>query len=241
MFIYLITNTISGKQYVGQTTRDAAWRWKQHVHSAACGSSYRIHHAIRKYGDVAFRIDILESKCETKQQLDVVEVFWIAELQTDKKGYNISPGGNGTSEETRLKLSEAHKGQTAGKLGRVWTKESRDKVSASVSAAQRGTNNHMFGKQHSEATLAKMRIAHSNISEETRSKMSAARLGKTLGPLSPEHKEKLRQAALGKVISQEQREKTRQKLLGRKVPSDIVEKSAAAHRGLRYGKAALCQ
>lgn len=33
-YIYLVTNQVTGKEYIGQTTRTLEERWKQHVSDA---------------------------------------------------------------------------------------------------------------------------------------------------------------------------------------------------------------
>ena len=51
MFIYLITNTITGKNYVGQTKRSLDQRFKSHLYEAEkMKYNMYLHNSIRKYG-----------------------------------------------------------------------------------------------------------------------------------------------------------------------------------------------
>jgi hypothetical protein len=113
---------------------------------------------------------------------------------------NICDGGEGSlgfipSLETRMKLSEAHKGRKcapfsaehrakigATSKGRKHSAEARARISAAVS----GENHPNFGKHPSEETRVKMSLSksgekHSNFgkrrSPETRSKISASKKG----------------------------------------------------------------
>ena len=53
MFVYLITNTINGKRYVGQTKRTLHERWWQHTHQKNCRY---LSAAINKYGYISGKI-----------------------------------------------------------------------------------------------------------------------------------------------------------------------------------------
>ena len=113
MRIYKITNTINGKQYVGQTKTTVVKRFSSHIRDARFGSTSAIHSAIRKYGKDAFTIEPLE-ECESFEALDQAEKKWIADLNTiAPNGYNIERGGcrnrGSLSEATRAKLREAAK------------------------------------------------------------------------------------------------------------------------------------
>ncbi|RLA24867.1 MAG: hypothetical protein DRQ62_04180 [Gammaproteobacteria bacterium] len=46
MIIYEITNKITGKQYIGQTTKSLNYRWRQH-----CKNKYYIGSSIKKWWD----------------------------------------------------------------------------------------------------------------------------------------------------------------------------------------------
>ena len=54
MFIYLATNRVNGKPYVGKTEKTLETRWKWHLNSARKGGPNLIHRALRTYGDDAF-------------------------------------------------------------------------------------------------------------------------------------------------------------------------------------------
>ena len=151
MCIYHITHIETGEKYVGQTTNKLSTRWLSHCRP----NSYcvRLSRAIQKHGKDAFEIAVLEV-CETIDQLNEREIYWIKELNTlSPNGYNLNSGGkNGFhSEETKLKMSLSHKNISD---------ETRKKLSVAV-----------IGKRHSEESKAKMRVVVSNrppISEETR-------------------------------------------------------------------------
>lgn len=91
--IYLITNNLNGKQYVGKTTRSLNIRMNHHK----CGGDLHIDRAIRKYGRENFTVEVLE-ECYTVEQLNEREIFWIAALNCKHpNGYNHTDGGEGTA------------------------------------------------------------------------------------------------------------------------------------------------
>jgi len=96
MQVYLITNKINGTQYVGQTRNTLKHRWKSHVDASRdkTKSTYMTR-AINKYGAENFTIETLHI-CESKEEMDFVEIFYIALLNTQEtNGYNLSAGGEG--------------------------------------------------------------------------------------------------------------------------------------------------
>jgi hypothetical protein len=89
MEIYLITNLINNKQYVGQTVYTKEKRWYGHLRGTLC-----VDRAIQKYGAENFKLETLE-EVKSEDDLDQREQYWIAELDTMvPSGYNITPGGN---------------------------------------------------------------------------------------------------------------------------------------------------
>jgi len=40
--VYLVTNTVTGEQYVGQTRQSISTRWQGHVRIASCKTSKKI-------------------------------------------------------------------------------------------------------------------------------------------------------------------------------------------------------
>lgn len=99
--IYLITNKVNGKKYIGQSV-DIERRYKEHLRSGQPNIySHKnerdiktpIHLAMQKYGISNFSLTILE-QC-SKEELDEKEKFWINKYHSnDKKyGYNLTTGG----------------------------------------------------------------------------------------------------------------------------------------------------
>ena len=91
--IYIITNTITGKQYVGQSI-NIEKRIKQHRYRTSKGNSY-IDNTIQKHGWDNFTWNILY-ECEP-ENLNIEEQKFIALYNTYHNGYNLTRGGEFSS------------------------------------------------------------------------------------------------------------------------------------------------
>lgn len=208
MCIYLRTNNINGKQYVGQTVnfkvRECSWKSRQ-IYSGGI-----IDRARAKYGVENFKTDVLR-ECQTQEELDYWEQYYIKTLNTKvPNGYNLTDGGGGTSgyeltEEHKRKLSESHKGMKA-------SEEARQKMSL----AHSGDKNIMFGRTHTKEARDKIRNSKLGKkghiqTEETKKKISETHKGNknpNFGkPLSDETKAKLSASMKGRKTSEETRRK----------------------------------
>lgn len=114
--VYVHTNKINGKKYVGQTVNgnNPNKRWQNGLGYKTQKYFWR---AIEKYGWDGFEHEIIASNL-TKEEADNFEKLLIFKLDTmnPDKGYNLTEGGQGSagyhpSEETRKKMSEASKGR----------------------------------------------------------------------------------------------------------------------------------
>ena len=205
MIVYLVTNKINGMQYVGQTVDSLKQRWKEHVSESKSGTTYHFHRALRKYGVDKFSLCILHG-CDTKEEMDFVETFYITLLNTKSPmGYNLTYGGDGTlgykhTEEAKRKQSETHRGKKR-------TKESIRKTAE----AHRGM-------KHSEETIKKMSEAAKGrkFSEVTLLKMSLAKLGTKQTP-----------ETIAKRVK---------KLMGHKVTAETRAKISTARRRSENGR-----
>lgn len=117
--IYVITNKINGKQYIGKTN-DFHRRYNEHFGTTK-EPCVILRRAMNKYGKENF---VMESIFEVRTKnldtlnflLNSMERYFIHKYNTYKKGYNATLGGEGTcgmvvSEETRKKRSLALKGR----------------------------------------------------------------------------------------------------------------------------------
>ncbi|MGE6347870.1 NUMOD3 domain-containing DNA-binding protein [Bacillus mycoides] len=179
MIIYKATNTANNKVYIGLTTSKLEQRKRQHKHSALTADSMcTFHMAIRKYGwnnlkwEVVDMADEFEELCEK-------EKYWISHHNSyGNGGYNETKGGdNGFlgrihSEETREKISKANKGKTASEETRKKMSETRKLITGEKHHLHGRTGEKCFnyGKRHSD---------------DAKSKMSNAKLGKYTGKDSP--------------------------------------------------------
>ena len=111
MLVYLITNKINGKRYVGQTSQTLQKRWNRHKSPMNHRNSSYLYNAICKYGAENFIVEPLVI-VETKQEMDYYEqeLIKVLDLRNPAKGYNLTDGGGGMlgfklSEETKKKMS----------------------------------------------------------------------------------------------------------------------------------------
>lgn len=109
--VYIHTNKINGKKYVGQTGQVPKNRWGNN------GVNYKdspyFYHAIQKYGWDNFEHEIIVDNL-TRQEACNLEIELIKEFDTmnETHGYNLCGGGKGAkhSEQSRKKISESRKG-----------------------------------------------------------------------------------------------------------------------------------
>ena len=95
-FIYVITNDVNGKQYVGKTTDTLEERFKDHCkpYMRAHKAHRPLYQAMDKYGIEHFSIAQLGEY--PVEELPQKEQEWIAKLNTYYDGYNGTLGGEGT-------------------------------------------------------------------------------------------------------------------------------------------------
>ena len=96
-YIYKITNTVNGKQYIGQTRNTIQERMRKHFDKAKNQKGLTgIDAAIQKYGKENF---VVEELCSClNEDLDTQERYYIAKYDTfEGEGYkNIGTDGNVT-------------------------------------------------------------------------------------------------------------------------------------------------
>lgn len=155
-FIYITTNNINGKKYIGQ--RKFIKGWQNYL-----GSGIAFKNAINKYGKENFHRDIV-AIAYSKEELDYLEIEWINNLNAIKSEdyYNIAEGGNSGS-------------KFAGK-----TEEEMLEIRKKKSVAMKGKNNPMYGKTHTEEVRNKLSKFHKgkSHSRDARNKISMAHKGK---------------------------------------------------------------
>lgn len=126
--IYKIVNTENGKIYIGQSINI---KHRKNCHNYDLKNNRHKNPYLQKAynkNPEAFKFEVL-CICEEKE-LNDLEIYYINKYKTTnaKYGYNLDKGGNGAgrmSEETKKKISEAKKGNTAmvgKKLSDVWKK-----------------------------------------------------------------------------------------------------------------------
>lgn len=148
--IYKITNLINSKVYIGQTL-DFSQRKSQHLFEGREKSltDRPLYRSMRKHGIDNFEFEIIE-ECLTDQIADEREIYWIDYFDSTNpvKGYNLSKGGQGHSDESRRKLSAALK-DNKHCIGRVLLEETKKKLSEATSK-----------QKCSIGTRSKLRAAH---------------------------------------------------------------------------------
>ena len=94
-YIYLITNKINNKKYVGKTIHSIEKRWKEHIRDSKKEKCEirPLYRAIRKYGAENFSIKEIDTG--QGEELSSKEQYWIRHYNTYEDGYNATLGGDG--------------------------------------------------------------------------------------------------------------------------------------------------
>lgn len=92
--LYLVTNKVNDKVYVGLTIGSLASRLKQHFAASRKGRKSAFMNAIRKHGEAVFSIELLSSDAITYDELQEQEVLEISKRDAIRNGYNTAQGGS---------------------------------------------------------------------------------------------------------------------------------------------------
>lgn len=91
-YIYLITNKLNNKKYIGQTINFEK-RMKEHIYGRNSKKNCLIDRALKKYGKNNFTFEILDIT-DSQENIDYLEKYYIKKLNCIKpNGYNILKGG----------------------------------------------------------------------------------------------------------------------------------------------------
>jgi group I intron endonuclease len=200
--IYLSTNLINGKQYIGDHSTN-------NINDSYLGSGVLIKKSIKKYGRQNFRKEIIKIFETKREAFDAQEKYILKYNTLTPNGYNISiKGGHQEKKSLSPETLEKIRLSLAGKKLNL-TEEQRKRRRE----IQRG-------KKHSEETKNKIRLKNlgKKVSEGSKEKNRQHHLGKKL---SAKSKEKISQSLIGNTRtlghknSKEQNEKISQSLMGK--------------------------
>ena len=190
-FIYITTNMVNGKRYIGQ--RKFSKGWKSYL-----GSGKILKQAIEKDGRNNFIRDIVVI-AYTKKELDELEIQFIKNYNAIESYdfYNIAKGGDGgdNSGELSVMYGKKHSEHTKRKISntRKLKGVAKGKSNPMYGVHICGENHHDFGKHLSEERKLRqsetMKNKYKNgeikpyfkgktLSQETKKKMSETRINK---------------------------------------------------------------
>lgn len=191
-YVYLTTNKITGKQYVGDRSVNDI------ENDRYLGSGVHIKISIKKYGKDNFHKEILETFDFRSEAYKAQEKFINIYNTLEPNGYNISPKGgcnekNSHSEESKKKISKHNKGKILSESTKEKIRQSKLNISdetkkkigiASANrsldsnyrcgSTNRGKETWMKGKHHTDESKELNRQKHLGIkhSEESNKKKS---------------------------------------------------------------------
>jgi predicted GIY-YIG superfamily endonuclease len=179
--VYQITNTVNGKRYIGYTGRTLEKRWTRHLESASRAKRGKkkkatlFDNAINKYEKDCFIKEII-FKEPTDRCAKETEILMILDRNPE---YNLTFGGDGLSGKAIEELRERNKGNKYAS-GRVWEKESIDKLSESLKNSHK-ENPRVFTEEHRQK-LSKSQTGRKH-PDSVKKKISIGNTGKVV----PQH------------------------------------------------------
>jgi len=167
MQVYLITNDVNDKAYIGACSMPLEQRWTGHKSWARKGRGYALHAAMREIGVEKFHIVRVFSGYARRSSTKALEEYYIRSFQTMvPNGYNETIGGTTRifkpcPDEKRRKISESL-------MGHKVSQETKEKIRNSPCATA------AIGRPVSEEARAKHRARMTGriVSQETRKKIS---------------------------------------------------------------------
>jgi group I intron endonuclease len=120
MIIYKVTNSITGKCYIGKTSHTLEIRKVGHLKNVHRGISTKFYNSIRKYGIDNFVWEVIDSANDTNS-LNELEIKHIVETDSFRSGYNMTLGGDGG--DTISYKTKEEKQKQGAKVGNIpWNK-----------------------------------------------------------------------------------------------------------------------
>jgi len=192
--IYIIQNKVNDKVYIGMT-KGVSRRFSDHRRNLRNNNHVNkyLQSAWNSYGETLFDFYVV-CECTHIEEAKNIETMYIGWFKDIGLCYNLTEGGECLpsrlghkqtpelikkrvearrgykhSEETKEKIRQGNLGKKWSEetrknfKGRVITEEQKSKISNTLKGRYSGKNNPMYGKKHSE---------------ETKEKLSAARIGK---------------------------------------------------------------
>jgi group I intron endonuclease len=218
--IYLVTNTVNGRTYVGVTKHTAEKRWRQHVKCARGATTrlFALQRAIRKYGPDAFTVVTIDTS-STWEGACALEIKRIAEQRLNPKGcYNLTSGGDGVPNISPDSLARLRVSLSKALQGHKLSAETK----AKIGAANRGRK--LSDEARRKLSASSLRV-RKPLTPETRAKITASLTGKKR---SPEAIAKMVAKNTGKKATAEHRLKVSEALKGRKFSDEHRRKISEA-------------
>ena len=235
--IYLATNKINNKKYVGKSYSSMEERKADHLYSAKTGSRFVFHNAIRKYGWINFEWDVVEENVpdDKLNELEIDSIKWFGSKVPH--GYNMTDGGEGTlgwepTEESRAKMRE----KATGRKHTNETKKALAEISSNREQTQQAKDKvrkFHTGRKRSQETVKRLSEAQERLNRwrdwESCSSQETRKL-----PCSPEATARKRSEAMtGHPVSVETRAKIGAKKKGQRHTQEAKDKVSRANTGLK--------
>jgi len=260
--IYKLTNTVSGKVYIGQSENLNNREWC-HFYRLKRGEHHNeiLQHSYNKHGESSFVFEILEHT----ENLDNRESYWLNEYGgvSSKDTYNMKdPLTNEYCDYTKKKIRKKFLGVDNPNYGNRWSEEQKENLSKKIRGlsweerlgkekarkAKKKLSKSQKGRKHSDETKEKIR--QHNVGEKNPAYGKGDRQRGEKNPMwgkthTQEVREKLSNLHKGKILSEETRKKMsesakkRKSQKGRKHSDETKEKIRQHNVGEKnpaYGK-----